>query len=934
MIWRPRRPPGEPPDRESEQPDRGPLQVRMTAVGHGVAVAGNNTGIIATGKYATAVQIRLSGGAAEIHDLTELRAREIPVLSTVDEREPVSRAAIIAQVAAELTGRTSVQLYGPPGAGKKAIVRAVIRKLRADQVQGFELDAPASEPHTLRTLYERLAALFFGITAYDPPEEILRGAAGALTALIVIDDCDLPASQLSRLLATFPGCVFLLTSQHPTIGRAGAAHEIEPLSREAAIELITQQIGHEAAGLQQLQFEEACQLAGGQVQRLLQYAAYVKSVTGRPGHRPPTEVAPGEIAAILISGLSEPARRVLVVLATFRVELTPGYFAAVTGLPSDPLTGPPLAAAGDELYELRLVTRGDDGAYRITADAATAVHASNWEPASPDTAARGLLPLLPGQQYASELPSPFLLLAVARGLCDARQPQRAAQFIRAAAPAALAASQVHVWIQLIALGMSQALAAGTGTDLEYFLHEEHTSALLQGDTIAAAAAIAELLRIQHTAPRSAHPVPHPARVARRLIRHGDKAVNASHGAAGSAAATSAAGGGGTVSALSVTAVVAVTAVAAAASFAGAFSAARALRPADHAAPLQQAAARMPVIAYGTGTSLVVRHGTAVPRTLATLPAGTVASQLRWSWDRRRLSWFSGPPGAAFDQVHVTDITTGITHDWTCTGCLNGAFQGGHLLVQTVQTQPPSLTAYPVGGGPPTRIPISGFPPGPDASEVDVIGSTPHDAAVLLYFSTNLSIHGELYRITTAGIATPLFPVPDNAAPGGDRGNGGSGTGDVSPDGTVLAYWGNFLGGDIGEGSDSVTMVNLVTDTHRTVSLPADAVHPLRISSVWVTSAHVIYATAWHQPGNPSTGVPANAAVVPREYRLDAGHWTDIGLAAVRGTGGRNSWTAMITRTAGIPAFSSTSPGDLSVVSGTTRINLATNVTVFAWAPSS
>ena len=469
----------------------------------------------AAGGFTIPVQLLMAGESAQVHDLTELRPQEIPALRTLSEPEPVGRATIVGQVAAQLRTRTSVQLYGPAGIGKKAIARAVVRELSRDAVRGVELRPRLSQENTLTTLYEQLAGVFFHVSVTEPTEEQLRAAADGITALVVIYDCELSADQVGRLLATFPDCVFLLTSQHLTIGRAGAAREIEPLDQRSALTLVTQELGHDPVGLQQAQAGQACDLAAGQVQRLLLYAAFLRSTEWWPGHRPLPELTVTEVATVLAGGLSEPARQVLVALATFSVGLPPDLFAAVTGLkPQRP--GEDLRIA-DELLAARLVReRGSE--VIITADANAAVR-STWPPASAPAAARGLLPLLTSGDAARPV-SADLLVAVAQQLAGrSEDAQLATRFLRAATPAAMRARQTRAWIQLIALGLREAAAAGSQPDLEYFLQEEHTRALFQGDKEAASAAVVELLRLQRTELPPAVPARRPPGRLPGRLRH-------------------------------------------------------------------------------------------------------------------------------------------------------------------------------------------------------------------------------------------------------------------------------------------------------------------------------------------------------------------------------------------------------------------------------
>jgi len=476
-----------------------------------------------TGSTATPVQLQMAGDTAQVHDLTELRPQEIPVLRTLREPEPVGRAATVGQVAAQLRAQTSVQLHGPAGIGKKAIARAVIRELSRDAVRGVELRPRLSQDNDLTTVYQLLAGVFFHVNVASPAEEQLRAAARGIAALVVICDCELPAGEVTRLLATFPGCVFLLTSQHRTIGRAGAARQIEPLDSRSALALVTQELGHDMAGPQQAQAEHACDLAAGQVQRLLLYAAFLRSTEWWPSHRPLPELTVAEVATVLAGGLSGPARQVLVALATFGVGVPPDLFAAVAGLgPLRP--GGDLAVAA-ELLTARLVTE-QGREVSVTADGNAAVRAT-WPPASAQAAAQRLLPLLVSGDAARPV-SADLLVAVARQLTGrSEDPQLAIRFIRAAAPAAMRARQTRAWVQLTALGLREARAAGSRPDLEYFLQEEHTRSLFQGDRAAAAAAILELQSLQDAAaPPPVQAGRPPGRVRRWLGAHSAAQIGA------------------------------------------------------------------------------------------------------------------------------------------------------------------------------------------------------------------------------------------------------------------------------------------------------------------------------------------------------------------------------------------------------------------------
>ena len=338
-----------------------------------------------------------------------------------------------------------------------------------------------------------------------------------------------------------------------------------------------------------------------------------------------------------------------------------------------------------------------------------------------------------------------------------------------------------------------------------------------------------------------------------------------------------------------------------------------------------AATALPRIAYATTTAVYTRSGSAAPDRLASLPAGAQASQLTWSPDGRWLGWFSGPTATGTNQVHVTDTRTGATHSWPCANCAVGTFHDGSLLVSGQG----SLTRFPEDGGSPGP---AGLPVLPGSTGLsDVLATTPGDASVLLWTNaTNLRV--TLYEATASGAVTLKSGL--QCAPGGDRAPAGAGLISISPDGKVLAYGGNGLGGDPSEPSDCVTVVNLVTREVTVTQLPVDPAQPLRITAVWVDSTDTVHAIAFHQPGNVSvSGAVPQTAVVPRQYRLGGGHWADAGPGNLVAAGGQDGWTASVQEPASVLDFSPPVAGQLVATAGTRRVVIASGVTAFAWAPA-
>jgi len=495
---------------------------RRTEAGASIVVQDVVRSQVAVGDGNVQVQVTVDGVSriTERNDGVELRVREIPVPPATSRPSLVGRYTLIEETWQFLSERTSVQLFGAPGVGRSAVAEAVLRRMAEAGTRCVEI-RPGNEPHTLESLYRRLMDVFFGVVWYQPDEAVVRLEVNRfdLSALIMVTDCDLEADDLSRLLGTFPNCTFLLTSHRQTLtDDTGVALEVDPLTSAQARELITRALGRAPAGLENVQWEEAYRLAGGQVQRLTEHIAFIRRSASRPGQTDLLNVPISEQIALLVAGLSEAARRVIVALGTYQVAIAPSAFAAVTGLSQAAGAAGELTAAG--------VIAADGPLFRIVPDAAALIAGERSDPV---VAAEGILGLLAGPEPLD----PHLVLAVARALLQAGDDTGTVKLTRAGAPAALALGAVGVWVALVALGVQAATRSRRALDLQFFLGEERTAALLRGDLVAAAAALAaigDLIAGQQ--PAAATAVQQPAAsghdgaagkdVARRVVRQGSR----------------------------------------------------------------------------------------------------------------------------------------------------------------------------------------------------------------------------------------------------------------------------------------------------------------------------------------------------------------------------------------------------------------------------
>ncbi|WP_333769485.1 hypothetical protein [Streptomyces sp. IBSBF 2435] len=497
---------------------------------------------IVVGDGAIAVQI-LPDEATTVGagiDPAVLSLQALPPLRALRDRRPlVGRAETVEQVADGLLAGRSTRLFGAPGLGRSAVAQAVVDRLAEGGSAGAQLLGGA-EPHSLDSLYRRLARLFFGVVWYQPDEPVLRAATARLRpgGVIVVTDCELEAADLTRLAGTFPDCVFLLTST-PRTGPGGVtAREVPPLTPGQARELVERRLGRPLRGAEPAQVARAYELAEGQVARLIVLAAFLERAAADPRQTERVEVSVADQIALLVSGLAGPARRVLTALAGFGPCPAP-LIPLLTGTAGD-------TAALADLDRAGLVAATQD----VWAAIPEAAQAAALDGGKPDPRVAGESLLAAFAAGAGLRPAPRLSLAVAEALCAERDWDLAARFVRAAAPSVLASGQLALWGALLVLGVRSATAAGRDRDLRWFLEQQHTEALVRGDRVAAASALAALaacLRTHVIAAPGAGP-PHPGRP-RRALRGARRVFAAGHGAVGALAVAAVVGGAVAVAAV-------------------------------------------------------------------------------------------------------------------------------------------------------------------------------------------------------------------------------------------------------------------------------------------------------------------------------------------------------------------------------------------------
>lgn len=258
----------------------------------------------------------------------DLRPKDFPDLLGRDAEVQEVTSALLSDGG---TATEPVEVFGPPGAGKTALIRNVAHHPAGQFPDGVVYSAsPQPAPDLLR---------FFFQTFYEtdrplmPSEADLRRHLHDVKALVLLDDVALTRDELEMLTNVAPNCLFLLSSERRVLFEEGPAVAVHGLPEPAALKLLERRLGRaltadelpaaqgliaELRGLPLLVVQAASRIVDDGVP-IAQVSAEVKA---RPSGTAPT----------VSLTLSEPERQLLAVLAAARAPVGLELLIAATGL--------------------------------------------------------------------------------------------------------------------------------------------------------------------------------------------------------------------------------------------------------------------------------------------------------------------------------------------------------------------------------------------------------------------------------------------------------------------------------------------------------------------------------------------------------------------------------------------------------------------------
>ena len=455
----------------------------VTQAGNRIGIDGDATGPVIAGNYNVVVDAQHGSTVTVLMDGQRPRPRRRDRIRLLPRRQgtPLGRDADLAAIAAALHSGESVQLWGPPGTGKSALLRHAARTLDTGGDGVVFLDAARREPEDLaQDIFEACHST----GGYAPPRSELPQLMEGVEATVFIDNADYTAEQLRTVMDAAPDALFVLAGREETLtGTDGRSHRVEGIGRDAAAGLLARELGRPGDPDAVTALWEA---ASGNPLLLLRAAAVARLDPSGTAELP----RPGAVRELLhplFDRLDEPSLRALHLLGTFRdARLAPEHIGALSGTPD-------AAALCAGLAGLGLAEEAEPG-YRVADGVVAALRERpGLRPYSlerlcayfADWAAR---PETPAAQVAGHARALEVLAELAE---ESGRADLVVRVVRAASPALARSLRFGAWGRLLDQGLPAARRAGDRRAEAYFTHERGVRAVLTGDRVVAAVLLAE-----------------------------------------------------------------------------------------------------------------------------------------------------------------------------------------------------------------------------------------------------------------------------------------------------------------------------------------------------------------------------------------------------------------------------------------------------------
>ncbi|WP_405907352.1 hypothetical protein OG742_19980 [Streptomyces sp. NBC_00828] len=435
-------------------------------VGGQVVVGEHN--VVINAQYGAQVSYRAEGSP-------RVRPRQHPHGPAIYRRTAalIGRDSELAAIGAWLARGKPVQVFGPPGIGKSAL----LRRFAADQAtHGHPLVHLTATGMPIEDLLQEIFQACYetengrDLDSYKPEPATLRRLLGSLQVMLVIDDLQVSPEDMAVLVNTMRGCDLLTASVEWTAGVDNRPMRLEGLPEDAAFALLVRELGRALYGYELDAARRLIATVQGHPQTVVQTAAAMNAASrgNAASHAPwlheALQIDETALAVGAAARLSERAAgllRLLCALDPLPVSPTLLY---VLG---ERLDGPALA----ELTTVRLIEEDGNGfrscgrfAALVAQQAGVVRDAAHLAP----SLLQWLRTRATRREVGAEAAVIGRILAAAAWHGDHVVVRDLA---RAAAP--LLALSLHwgMWARVLESGRVAAHTLGAGADEAYFVHE-------------------------------------------------------------------------------------------------------------------------------------------------------------------------------------------------------------------------------------------------------------------------------------------------------------------------------------------------------------------------------------------------------------------------------------------------------------------------------
>ncbi|MFF0490477.1 hypothetical protein ACFYTQ_15775 [Nocardia sp. NPDC004068] len=364
-----------------------------------------------------------------------------------------------------------VEVCGSPGVGKSALLRRFAAdRARAGRDVVFLHAAGLAVADVIQELFEAC----YDAPGYLPEPVRLRCLMGSIQALIVVDDFEGSAADLTTLADAVPSSDLVVSTTRRIAGSQARSLHLRGLDEPAALALLTRELGRRL-GADEAVARELCRAAAGHPRALVQAASWL-----RTGGAAAAVADPAVLQRALIAGLDARPRQALTVLTAL------SGIAVPIGLCRVLTADPDVRTALETLNELGLVDNsGSD--WRLAADPDAVTGAWGEPVPHPAGYAEPLLDWVTRTATPGELAAAApVLVRVLHAAVETGHHTTACALARKVSPVLATALRWGSWRSVLKLGEQAALAIGSAGDRAYFEHEER----IRGRALSAATTLA------------------------------------------------------------------------------------------------------------------------------------------------------------------------------------------------------------------------------------------------------------------------------------------------------------------------------------------------------------------------------------------------------------------------------------------------------------